>query len=244
LIAHLKLNQFHLYGHSFGGIVAYEYIKELNELQLHTPPLSPTAINTTPSEPELLSVTLCSVPSNVREIEVECKSLVASLKSTSNQRCESFDSYSSGDVSLEENSSSTYHDVFQNAFVCRSNDGTIPQPLQVAYSKKGEAWEGHEAIIDYVAQPLFNVGPCSKITRSPALLLRGEHDFISEKYGIDTWKQLLLLNYHKSVETQTFSGCAHYSMLENPGLHSITLNSFLRSHEETMEHIQEVIAAQ
>ena len=215
LVQHLKLKQFHLYGHSFGAIVAYEYSKGLSEGTIHLH----NHDNQDEISPRLLSVTLCSAPSNLQKVEDESKMLLRSLRQRSDSEASEVSMGESMDGNVIDDSVS-----FQNTFVCRTSDGALPRPLQEAYSKKGDIWEGTEVIIDYVAQPPSE----SASNLPPTLLLRGEHDFVSEKFAFDEWKGLI---NHDSVHCQTLGACSHYSMLENSELHSMKLDAFFDEQE-------------
>ena len=169
-------------------------------------------------KPSLLSITFCSAPSNLREVEDESKMLLDSFIPTCSTDSNTMDEASESYDEIYKNSS------FQKEFVCRTSDGILPVPLQEAYKKKGNVWEGSDAIIDYIAQPLNDTASFLP----PVMLLRGEYDFVSEKHGFDDWKNLI---NHNSVICRTMSSCAHYSMLENSASHSTTLESFLGAHE-------------
>lgn len=216
-IQYLNLKQFHLYGHSFGGIIAYEYSKKQCEgHMIHTEQAQKGDIHD--MKPSLLSITFCSAPSNLREVEDESKMLLDSFIPTCSTDSNTMDEASESYDEIYKNSS------FQKEFVCRTSDGILPVPLQEAYKKKGNVWEGSDAIIDYIAQPLNDTASFLP----PVMLLRGEYDFVSEKHGFDDWKNLI---NHNSVICRTMSSCAHYSMLENSASHSTTLESFLGAHE-------------
>lgn len=230
-IQHLKLKQFHLYGHSFGAIVAYEYSKRLcegtvsNNKRLQTCNYD-TQDNCVPEvvKVELLTVTLCSAPSNLQKVDNGTKLLMKSIRPRSNSVDTESSSDTSLDATIDEESTEDCYDLFHKHFVCRTSDGILPRPLQEAYRKKGDVWEGTDAIIEYVAKP----PSMSASIMPPTLLLRGEYDFVSKQYGFDEWKKLL---NHNSVFCQTLNGCSHYSMLENGELHSLRLNAFLVQHE-------------
>ena len=221
LAKHLKLKQFHLYGHSFGAVVAYEYSKGISEGTIH---LYNHDDQDDEFSPRLLSVTLCSAPSNLQKVEDESKILLRSLR----QRSDSDVSEASMGESMDSNISDDSA-LFQQNFVCRTSDGALPRPLHEAYSKKGDIWEGTDAIIDYVAQP---PSECAS-TLPPTLLLRGEHDFVSERFAFDEWKGII---NHDSVHCQTLSACSHYSMLENSERHSMKLNAFFEEQENTQKY--------
>lgn len=221
LVKHLKLQQFHLYGHSFGAIVVYEYSKRLSEGTTHL-------YNDAQDElsPKLLSIILCSAPSNLQKVEDDTKILMRSLKPRSDS--------DASESSMEESMDGSKSDdcaLFQKNFVCRTTNGALPQPLYQAYSKKGDIWEGTDVIIDYAAQP---PSECAS-TLPPTLLLRGEYDFVSERFAFEEWKRIL---NHDSVDCQTLTSCSHYSMLENSELHSMKLNAFFdeQEHQRNANH--------
>ncbi len=248
LIRHLKLQDFHLYGHSYGGIVAYEYVKR------HYCSRSRDDV------PHLRSVTLCSAPSNIRLVDEESKLLMKSLddynhnhdhdlhRLRSDSNCSMSSSIGNTDEeegtnsvmninkmdSVDTSTGSTVADkslLFQHNFVCRTSDGILPAPLQEAYSKMGKVFSGTDMILDYVAEPLASA-PLSKKDIVPVLLMRGEYDFVSTKYCFDEWRNLFQLD---NVVCKTLKGCSHYSMCENPRLHSMALNSFLHKCEKGEE---------
>lgn len=234
MIHHLKLKEFHIYGHSFGGIIAFEYSKSKCESEARgkgqgeesSQAASSMCMdeNQEMSVPKLLSMTLSSAPANLREVEEETKLLLRTLRPRSNSDCSdmSIDDKNTEVDSFDESA------LFQRTFVCRSSDGALPEPLQEAYTKRGTVWEGTDVIIDYVAQPLSNAIAASEML-PPTLLLRGEYDFVSEKYGFNEWKKVI---NHDSVVCQTLMGCAHYSMLENTMAHSMDLSAFLEEREK------------
>ena len=67
LLKKLSVRRFHLYGQSFGGILAYEYLKQQNALDN--------------KDCECLSVVLSSTPWNVKQVEQEADRLIQDLKS-------------------------------------------------------------------------------------------------------------------------------------------------------------------
>jgi len=72
VIKKLNLRRFHLYGQSFGGILAYEYLKRVAERA------------DTEEAYECLSVVLSSTPTSVALVETEANRLVALLKDEDN----------------------------------------------------------------------------------------------------------------------------------------------------------------
>jgi len=81
LIQHLQLNSFHLYGHSFGGILAYEYFKwKSSNSSTNTTMYPPSSTSTSSSKPLILSLTLASAPFNVSKVDEEVSLLLKSLE--------------------------------------------------------------------------------------------------------------------------------------------------------------------
>ena len=66
LIKKLGLRRFHLYGQSFGGILAYEFIKRMTEQNI--------------DDYEVLSLILSGTPTSVAMVEAEANRLVNSIK--------------------------------------------------------------------------------------------------------------------------------------------------------------------
>ena len=269
LIQHLKLKDFHIYGHSFGAIVAYEFSKSLSLSSLSCEAVDTVEKykeekeeeestcdkiyynnNNDDDKPRLLSMTLCSAPSNVRQVDDECKELMESLRPRSNSEdsdiilSSSIEEESTNDDSQE--STCDFSLLFQKQFVCRTNhiissnnninnyNGILPKPLQEAYNKRGDIWEGTDVILDYVAQPLSGRLSSNNTSMIPhILLLKGEYDFVSDEYAFEGWMKLM--NNHNSIITcQSLDDCSHYSMLENPQLHSFALNTFLSKIENML----------
>mmetsp|Transcript_16960 Transcript_16960/g.20713 ORF Transcript_16960/g.20713 Transcript_16960/m.20713 type:complete len:391 (-) Transcript_16960:94-1266(-) len=67
LIKKLNLRRFHLYGQSWGGILAYEYLKRVAE------------DDDDDHKPECLSVILSSSPTNVKQVEESANSIIGNL---------------------------------------------------------------------------------------------------------------------------------------------------------------------
>lgn len=70
LIKTLGLRRFHLYGQSFGGILAFEYLKRISDRQ-HD--------DNNGDRPECLSVILSSAPTIVEQVEASANSLINKL---------------------------------------------------------------------------------------------------------------------------------------------------------------------
>lgn len=117
------LDRFHLYGQSFGGILAYEYMKRMAERN-----------DENGSSPECLSAILSSTPCDVNQVESAAGELIAALLE-------------------EDPDESTVMDRFQARHVCRTIKETKPKPLADAYEKAGTpgVWRGTDSIKEWAA---------------------------------------------------------------------------------------------
>jgi len=195
LIQHLGLHKFHLYGHSYGGMLAYEYIKWIAEIALlddsfddddhkidhyhhHHHKKSHDKRN---SNITCLSVVLSSTPSNIEQMERNSELLQNRLKEEQ--------------ITIPKTSSTlqlTPEELFQKIHFCRTQ--TIPRALMDAYAGLSKTWFGTSVIMDYIATPPIHNGDKSKqiphILLPPVMAMVGEHDFVTTEYGIDAWKKI------------------------------------------------------
>jgi pimeloyl-ACP methyl ester carboxylesterase len=179
----LSIRRFHIYGQSYGGILAFEYLKRCAERG-----------KTNNDEEGCLSVVLSSSPTNVRQVEEEAQRLVEQLSSP---------------------------ELFRETHQCRTVE--MPQPLADAYTAAGTVWRGTTAIQDYSAQ-----APSGDATTMPsALVLRGEHDFVTEACRKD-WKELF---NSRSVRERTLKDCSHHGLLESGPMYGEMVNSFFGEYD-------------
>uniref|UniRef100_A0A7S2HXY1 AB hydrolase-1 domain-containing protein n=1 Tax=Helicotheca tamesis TaxID=374047 RepID=A0A7S2HXY1_9STRA len=123
VLKNLGIRRFHLYGHSYGGIVAFEYIKRIAERE---------ACNESKSGKGCLSMVLSSAPFSIKMVEEETEALLDSLRK-------------SGD------DASTLEERFRINHQCRTPH--MPAPLIDAYKNAGTVWRDTAVIQDYVATP-------------------------------------------------------------------------------------------
>lgn len=124
LIENLRLTRFHLYGHSFGGIVAFEYLKQVAEQE---------RLTGKKKDYECVSTILSSSPSSIPLVERDSRLLLDGLLETDSNQ-------------------STLADRFHKMHQCRTK--TMPSPLLDAYALKGKVWCETSDLADYVAEPL------------------------------------------------------------------------------------------
>jgi hypothetical protein len=69
----------------------------------------------------------------------------------------------------------------------------------------------------------------------PALVLRGQYDFVLESNSLDVWGDLLLngddQGTHGNTECMTLAGTSHYAMVEQEDLFGSVVQVFLQKHD-------------
>lgn len=122
LIQKLNLRRFHLYGQSFGGILAFEYIKRIAERRKD---------DDNDHYPQCLSVVLSSSPCNVHQVEAAANSLIDGLLK-------------------DDDDMSSIAERFRLQNQCRIPDK--PQPLVDSYARAGTVWRGTDVIKEWKAE--------------------------------------------------------------------------------------------
>lgn len=211
LIYHLNLKKFHLCGHSFGGILAFELVKRFSkkfddgEDEDNVKSSNVSSSRSFP-RPECLSLILSSTPFNVHEVDKCSERILQSMQE--DNRHKDLSAFSS----------------FEKTHVCRTDQ--IPPALQDAYLKRGKVWQGTEVIQDYIAS---KNAKALLSRRTPLLLMRGEFDFVSQTQALDQWEALWsqLNGCDTQCEMTILDGCSHYGMLEDCTLYCNTVEAFL-----------------
>lgn len=137
----LGVRKFHLYGQSYGGILAFEYMKHVAS--------NPSSDSDDDDDMKCLSAILSSAPSNVKQVEEEYVRLLVNLQANN-----------------EGLSDAKLAQLFRRNHQCRLEE--MPTLLADAYANAGKVWRGTDAIKDYVAsQPDENAArmPSSLIMR-------------------------------------------------------------------------------
>jgi proline iminopeptidase len=185
----------HFIRQSFGGIVAYEFLKKFYGLY---PSNGQTAC--------CLSVILSSTPTSIALVEQESKRLLhETLIQSQNQ----------------EHHLKQQGELFHALHVCRTKE--IPKPLLSAREHAGSLWRGTTAIANYVA-----ISPKALDSLPPALVLRGEFDFVTEKCVMG-WKLIWPTGRIKFV---LLENCAHHGLLEQETLYGQVVGSFCCEHDD------------
>lgn len=204
LLKRLSIRRFHLYGHFYGGIVAYEYLKRCAE----TVGSGGEKEKTNNSDCECLSVVLSSAPTDIQQMEDDWNAMAKAL---------------------------FFPNLFRSTHLCRTPE--LPKPLQDAYANAGTVWSGTDAILDYKARPPTqtnndddgqNTILSKKYYMPNALVLRGEHDVVTESCS-KGWKEELLCS--RSVRERTLADCSHHGLLENGPMYGDVIDSYFGEYD-------------
>ena len=226
LIAHAlpgSESVFHLFGHSFGGVVAFEYLKAQVKQQKNT--------RMDHHHRCCLSVIMASAPASIaashassaallagicREMQSEGFGSSATTTTTTGRRQQDYDDDSDDDDDdIEDMDDDTAllraaHREFQLRHECRVE----PMPLTLQQSLTGlknnlSVNEQQAELQQYVAT-VADLDDCSCLP--PALILRGQYDFVADDNTL-AWTDLF-------VESQyvTVSNCSHYGLVEQEEL--------------------------
>lgn len=190
VLSALGMSRYHLYGQSWGGILAYEHLSR------------PMAAE----DAKCLSAILSSAPASVPLVEREAGELVAACSEAV-----------AAEGVAEARRGARVAELFTRRHKCRT-PGT-PQLLEDAQAHSGSTWRGSEAIAGWEA------GNTTIAASLPALVMRGEHDFVSAQC-VEGWRRVFL-----GLEGPlTLKGCAHHGLLEDPGTYLETVGSFVAKH--------------
>jgi len=194
LVSCLGINKFHILGHSFGGVVAYEYAKSsLEDDEQHQ---------------MCLSLTLSNTPASMEISHEESGRLVHSIK----EECMLENVSTESDMPAPR----IVNDRFRKRHECRTEN--VPEALVTAIQSRGVTF-GPDAVRNYIASKPMHLlsssprsvdGPNKSIP--PVLLIRGEHDFVTEEC-IKGWRKIFT---SRGYREEVLNNCAHYCHLENP----------------------------
>mmetsp|Transcript_28733 Transcript_28733/g.61679 ORF Transcript_28733/g.61679 Transcript_28733/m.61679 type:complete len:411 (-) Transcript_28733:204-1436(-) len=222
---HWKLKRFHLLGHSFGGILAYEYLLAMAKRQ-------EDFTMTKHCRCCICSLILSSTPTSAKLIQSESERLFQDLTGIGiNNDADDCDDDNSNERQRQRqrlHQSMKHSEEFRQTHECR-----LPNPplaLMDALAQMGPIpWRGIQAINDYKAD-----GKVNDSYRIPSLLMRGEYDFCTESC-MKGWKERLCDydddNDFVKVEEKVLSNCSHYAMLEDEKLYGAEILGFVKSHD-------------
>lgn len=223
LLEHWNLSQYHLLGHSFGGILLFQYLKYCAS---NKPPETLSKCR---------SAVLASAPTSTKMVEEEVQRLCQELASsgiTIDDDEEDEDYNSAGVSALPKKAPKRFREEHECRMV------PTPFPLLDSYSQAGSPrLRGLQSIGNYAATPLSpdpnaiegkESTPNPMLALPPALVLRGQYDFVTEAC-VQDWDQLIDCKY------MTLAGCSHYGMLENEVMYGSVLSSFLGDNDDQIK---------
>ena len=234
-----KLQKYHILGHSFGGILAYEYLKTIIQQNNGPQPCC--------RHESVCSLILSSSPTSAEIITSESKRLYQNLvvicggdKPPMDQPKKDDDSSSESETTTKqskqeneslESSSQQFSEEFRQTHECR-----LPAPplaLMDAMAQAGPVpWRGIQAIPHYRAEGSISAA------KIPTLLIRGQYDFCTD-VCMEGWKQKIVSQQIASendddettlpqiFQTKIVPNCSHYTMLEDERLYGKEITSFL-----------------
>jgi proline iminopeptidase len=204
IVKHLDLPSFHLFGHSFGGILAFEYMKvaKPNNCQSLTLASAPTSTKLILEETHRLSVELAAKMGTIATEEGD------------------EDGDEDEDEIQDTNQKKKQSDAFSKVHECRLE--FLPLALQDAYAQAAPtSWRGLQAIEDYQAETE------SPVHVPPTMIIVGEYDFCTSKC-LEGWHELLNPPPKNVVSVQ---GTSHYGMLENEGEYGKAVFEFIKGND-------------
>lgn len=215
LLDKLKLERFHLYAHSAGTCIAYEYLKKVcGEWHLERNRRG-DCINS-PRSQHCISAVFSSGSFHIQMAKDLTDAMETKVKRDFLSTC-------------DELNPSQVAERIRMSCICRTPN--LPFQLKAAYSKAGTVWKGLDVIQDYVAEcPLEGEFFFPKI-----MLLRGEFDFISEELMFQGWRNIFC---EQEVECVTMEGCSHMPMLEDPAFHGRVINSFYSRYDQDCKEFE------
>lgn len=226
-----------LFGHSFGGIVVYEYL-----LKQHQKKLAETETKTKTCR----SAVLAGTPVSVEDCERHCQELLNSIREEmglSGGAAAGGPSSAADGCTLDGDDAEAVQRAFRQRHECRVDP--LPLPLQQSFEKAGYASSrssaGLRAVRGYSAMkaaaaagkdgPDAGTTTTDKMGLPPVLILRGQHDFVTEE-SCEAWLKIWRGNSKSgNASVMTLAGCSHYGMVEMESLFGSVLSAFLRDHD-------------
>lgn len=245
LIQHLHLTHFHLYAHSAGVVIAYEYLILYNKGWQDCTTNSVTTTTTADTTADTTTTDATSTKSSYiclsaifasgsfhlglakqctdeaqRKIqhELEDNDNDEPFVTNGKEKSPNGDTYDAKRYNLAEE--------IRKLVICRTD--TMPLALKSAYEKSGTVWKGISVIQDYVA-----TCPNDASCIPPILLLRGEFDFMAEDLVFAGWLNVLG-ECENRIEMITVRNCSHMLMLEDPVSHGQIICDFYNTHDKTL----------
>jgi proline iminopeptidase len=210
LLKALASSDYYLLGHSFGGVVAYEYLKSQQRYDGDNN-------NNNIKVSACRGVILASVPWSVPDCHRHCQELLNEIRTEL------------GDSDIEHDDVAQ---AFRQRYECRVQP--LPFPLQQAFQSAGYTFSstrniaaGLQAVHDYVVQLPDTL---QQRPLPPALILRGQYDFITMEM-CQTWSTA----FASSSQCVTLADCSHYGMVEHEEMFGSAVTAFLQELDPPMK---------
>eukprot|EP00591_Stephanopyxis_turris_P003130 CAMPEP_0195508010 /NCGR_PEP_ID=MMETSP0794_2-20130614/1329_1 /TAXON_ID=515487 /ORGANISM="Stephanopyxis turris, Strain CCMP 815" /LENGTH=324 /DNA_ID=CAMNT_0040634853 /DNA_START=177 /DNA_END=1151 /DNA_ORIENTATION=+ len=198
----LGSHKFHLYGHSYGGMLAYEYLRLMAE-RSQTEDEDDSTFAVSPNQ--CLSVILSSTPTSISESDKSQNDIMMELLA-------------------QDPSKITLDERFRLRCQCRTP--AVPEPLLNAFRKAGKIWAGTDVVSEFECLQPSTTKRLSSSAKMPSVrIMRGEYDFITEDM-MTLWRTGGFFNHH-SVQETVFKGGSHFCLLEKGQEYRKVIESFL-----------------
>lgn len=236
---------FHLFGHSMGGIIAYEYTKR--GLSTGTGGGRRCQALILASTPTNISESHQSKVQLIQDIAIEIQQSGKSGCGSANRKDDEEDDDNDDNSGFhgstendEEQVQRAAHLEFQRRHECR----VLPMPLSLQQSltglhrrtgqkKDGMRPHSHSSLEGYVATPFLEatVQEADEVIHAASILpsllvVRGQYDFVSES-NCRAWLEM----FASGGQYITVSNCSHYGFLEQEELYGSVITSFLHDHD-------------
>lgn len=208
----MNLSRFHLLGHSYGGVLAYEYIKRICE-------------RIAERSPETKTSTEDSSFSKHADKKMKCLSVILSNSSTSMKLSDTEWDRLVQELMDQDDDTKTINERFRKQNQCRTSQ--MPSALESAIRHAGKIWVGTDVVSDYVATPLSSTA--AQTLLPPTLLIRGEYDFVTELCTAG-WKDLF--RDGSGFREVLMSECAHYCHFEDGDRYGSVIEEFCSSQDK------------
>mmetsp|Transcript_26140 Transcript_26140/g.54566 ORF Transcript_26140/g.54566 Transcript_26140/m.54566 type:complete len:355 (+) Transcript_26140:1-1065(+) len=209
LLKKLGVRRFHLYGQSYGGILAFEYMKSV---------ACENREEEDDDDVKCLSAVLSSAPTDVPQIEKDFERLTKELTLPLSGDDDDDDD---DETPIATPNDAELAELFRVNHQCRLPE--MPAPLADAYANAGSVWRGTDAICDYVAR-----APPEDASRMPSsMILRGEYDFVSED-SVEGWREVFNTPF---LRYKTLEGCSHHGLLEKGQVYGEIVDSYFAEYD-------------
>lgn len=229
-----KLPGFHLYGHSLGGIVVFEYLKR--QFKNGRNCCLSVILDSTP-----VSIAASHASSQELLAEVRRKLIVTALPHTTRpQRTAEYDDDYDSEIDDDDDDASlkaAVHREFRLRHECRVSP--VPLPLQQSLTSlqnnnnHKNVQKQHDELHNYLATVTDlddgdndnDAAEHQPQRLPPSCILRGQYDFVTES-NCHAWTDIFPTSQYITV-----SNCSHYGLVEQEDLYGGILTAFLRDHD-------------